>query len=47
MTKKMIVQTDFTTKRHTLVFQDRRIQLTDLESREFERWFEGKKAETD
>ena len=43
----MIVETDFTTKQHTLVFEERRIELDKAESREFNRWFERKRQELD
>jgi len=39
----MQVETDFTSKRHTLVFEERRIKLNDKESREFEKWFEQRR----
>jgi len=43
----MKVHTDFTTKKHTLVFEtglnSRRIELNKSESREFELWYEQKK----
>ncbi len=41
----MIVETDFTSKRHTLVFESRRINLDDSESREFESWFEQRRRD--
>lgn len=44
----MIVQTDCTSRKHTLYFEntDRRVQLTRVESKEFEIWFDRKKKET-
>lgn len=38
----MIVETDFTSNRHTLVFENRRIDLDKSESRELELWLEQK-----
>lgn len=44
----MIVETDFTTKRHTLVFEkhgfstNKRIDLDESESRELDLWLEQK-----
>jgi hypothetical protein len=41
----MIVETDFTSKKHTLVFENRRINLDKSESKEFERWFEQRRQD--
>lgn len=42
----MVVHTDFTSKKHTLCFDDdQRIELTKQQSREFEKWFEKKRQE--
>ena len=38
----MIVETDFTSKRHTLVFENRRIDLDKSESCELNLWLEQK-----
>lgn len=40
----MKVETDITTKQHTLAFEKRRIKLDKAESREFERWLEQRRA---
>ena len=41
----MKVETDFTSKRHTLVFESRRIDLDKSESQEFESWFEQRRQD--
>ena len=41
----MLVETDFTSRRHTLAFEGRRIDLTKKESEEFESWLDRKLAE--
>ena len=38
----MKVHTDFTSGRHTLVFENQRISLNKSESRELDRWLEQK-----
>ena len=44
---QMIVETDFTSGRHTLVFENRRIRLDKSESRQLDWWLERKIAEQD
>lgn len=38
----MQVETDFTSNRHALVFENRRVDLDKAESRELDLWFEQK-----
>lgn len=42
----MKVHTDFTSNRHTLVFENRRINLDKSESRELNLWLEQKIADS-
>jgi len=43
----MKVHTDFASKRHAICFSstERRLQLNDVESREFEKWLDEKNRE--
>lgn len=42
---QMIIETDFTSGRHTLVFENRRIRLDKSESRQLDLWLERKIAD--